>query len=330
VLLTARHGAGHHSDDLKEVPALMSMSPIVGRFAPSPTGPLHFGSLVAAVGSFCIARHSGGLWRVRIEDLDLPRVLPGAAEEILRTLERLGFAWDGEVLYQSRRSARYEDALAILRHKGLIFPCGCSRKEILASAPHPGEDGPVYPGTCRHGIAPGRAARSFRLRVPADRVSFCDAVFGSVEQCLATSVGDFVLRRADGLFAYQLAVVVDDADSGVTQVVRGEDLLGSTPRQIYLHACLDFPVPHYIHLPLALDAAGGKISKRQGVLGSLGSSDVWHALCFLGQEVPAELKKAPSAEILSWGCAHFEISRVPALSGCAEGVCDAARPALQR
>ncbi len=286
----------------------------VGRFAPSPTGPLHFGSLVAAVGSYCIARRSGGLWRVRIEDLDQPRVVPGAAEEILDVLERLGFEWDGEVLYQSRRTGRYEEVLSDLERKGLVFACGCSRKEILASAPHPGEEGPVYPGTCRQGLSPGRPPRALRLRVPKGAVAFCDGVFGPVEQCLATRVGDFVLRRADGLFAYQLAVVVDDADSGVNQVVRGEDLLGSTPRQIYLHSCLDLPVPHYIHLPLALDSLGEKISKRHGDYGPLDPSVLWHALCFLGQKVPAELKGAPGAEVLAWGGMHFELCAVPARS----------------
>ncbi len=313
----------HHSKVPEGVFPALTSTPAstltVGRFAPSPTGPLHFGSLVAAVGSYCLARRSDGLWRLRIEDLDRPRVVPGAADEIMRTLERFGFRWDGEVLHQSRRTGRYEEALQALRRKGLVFECGCSRREILAGAPHPGEEGPVYPGTCRHGLAPGRPPRALRLRVPKGGISFCDGVFGPVQQCLATAVGDFVLRRADGLFAYQLAVVVDDADSGVNQVVRGEDLLGSTARQIYLHSCLDLPVPRYIHLPLALDATGEKISKRHGISEPLPPSALWHALCFLGQSVPAQLKAAPPREALAWGCRHFEVERIPALSAKTEG-----------
>ncbi len=285
-----------------------------GRFAPSPTGPLHFGSLVTAVGSYCLARRTGGRWLVRIEDLDAPRVVPGAASEILRTLESLALEWDGEILWQSRRSARYEEALASLREKGLVFPCACSRREILASAPHGAEEGPIYPGTCRSGMAPGRRPRALRLRVPAETVCFTDGVFGPLAQDLAAGVGDFVLHRADGLFAYQLAVVVDDADSGIDQVVRGEDLLASTPRQIYLHACLGTPAPHYIHLPLALTPDGRKISKRDGAVGVADSAGLWRALRFLGQNIPEEMRRAAPRAILAWGIAHFDLSQVPVRS----------------
>ena len=287
----------------------------VGRFAPSPTGPLHFGSLVAAVGSYCLARQGGGKWLVRIEDLDRPRVIEGAADLILSTLEGLGFEWDEAPVYQSRRTARYEEVLARLDGGDHVFPCACSRREILASAPHPGEEGPVYTGTCRQGLPPGRSPRSLRLRVPGDPLAFVDGVFGEVEQCLASAVGDFILRRADGLFAYQLAVVVDDADSGVNQVVRGADLLHSTPRQIYLYACLGWPVPRYVHLPLALDTAGDKISKRQGEVSvcrqGSGGLLLAQALRFLGQEVPAELEQAPPGEVLRWGVEHFRLDAVP-------------------
>ncbi|WP_225897326.1 tRNA glutamyl-Q(34) synthetase GluQRS [Desulfuromonas sp. AOP6] len=287
----------------------------VGRFAPSPTGPLHFGSLVAAVGSYCLARRDGGKWLVRIEDLDRPREVAGAADLILSTLERLGFEWDEPPVYQSRRIARYKEVLKRLQAGGHVFPCACSRREILASAPHPGEEGPVYAGTCRQGLPPGRSPRSLRLRVPGDSLLFVDGVFGEVEQCLASAVGDFVLRRADGLFAYQLAVVVDDADSGVNQVVRGADLLHSTPRQIYLYACLGWPVPRYVHLPLALNAGGDKISKRQGEAAThhVGGDGrvLAQALRFLGQEVPAELTQAPPGEILRWGVEHFCLEAVP-------------------
>jgi glutamyl-Q tRNA(Asp) synthetase len=296
---------------------------IVGRFAPSPTGPLHFGSLTAAVGSFCLARRAGGEWLVRIEDLDTPRVVPGAADEILRTLECLGLTWDGEVCFQSRRIDHYEAALAVLREKGLLYACGCSRREILASAPHAGDEGPVYPGTCRSGLA-GRRPRSLRLRVPNRPVCFIDGVFGSREQCLQSAVGDFVLRRADGLFAYQLAVVVDDAESGVNQVVRGEDLLSSTPRQIFLHGCLGNPVPDYIHLPLALTPEGEKISKRQGAVaaakGAGGGALLWKVLRFLGQPVPVEMVEASAAEVLAWGVENFTLARIPSKSSIPAGI----------
>jgi len=295
---------------------------VVGRFAPSPTGPLHFGALVAAVGSYCLARHSEGRWLVRVEDLDTPRVVAGAADDILRTLAALGLEWDGEVVWQSRRTAVYEAALARLQERGLVFACGCSRKEILASAPHPGEEGPVYPGTCRTGIASDRRPRAFRIRVPEGPLCFADGVFGPQEQCLETAVGDFVLRRADGLFAYQLAVVVDDAESGVNQVVRGADLLSSTPRQIYLHLCLGSAVPRYVHLPLALSAAGEKLSKRHGAVAVDGAGEggevLWRALRFLGQAIPTALRKAPPREVLAWGTAHFDLRCVPTQPGLPE------------
>jgi glutamyl-Q tRNA(Asp) synthetase len=287
---------------------------IIGRFAPSPTGALHFGSLVAAVGSYCLARQSGGRWLLRMEDLDQPRVVPGAADSILRTLEICGFAWDGEVVWQSRRLERYQQVLEELAGRGLVFDCACTRKEILASAPHPGEEGPVYPGTCRGGIPPGRTPRAQRLRVAEPAICFHDGVFGSVEQHLATAVGDFVLKRADGIFAYQLAVVVDDFDSGVNQVVRGGDLLGSTPRQIHLCNCLGYPLPSYIHLPLAINAAGDKLSKRQGsrlLAAESASSWLVAALRFLGQEVPVELCRAPATELMIWACTEFSLAAVP-------------------
>lgn len=291
----------------------MSSAVIVGRFAPSPTGPLHFGSLIAAVGSYCLAHRAGGRWLLRMDDLDAPRVVPGAADEILRTLESLGFAWDGAVIWQSRRQEAYHAALAQLCAQGLVYPCACSRREILASAPHPGEEGPIYPGNCRPGLPAGRAARALRLRVPERTVRFIDGVFGCQEQNLASEVGDFVLRRADGPYAYQLAVVVDDAASGINQVVRGADLLGSTPRQILLLENLGLPIPAYLHLPLAVSADGTKISKRHGSSDDpqTGGAMLERALRWLGQPVPAELHGAPSAELLAWGCAAFDIGAVP-------------------
>ncbi|MCM2265615.1 MAG: tRNA glutamyl-Q(34) synthetase GluQRS [Desulfuromonadales bacterium] len=296
----------------------MGKSTVTGRFAPSPTGPLHFGSLVAAVGSYCLARRAGGRWLVRIEDLDTPRVVPGAAAEILFTLEALGFCWDGEIVWQSRRHDAYLAALEQLQNKGLLYDCACSRKEILASAPHPGEEGPVYPGTCRQGLSAGRLPRAVRVRVPDRRFSFTDGVFGQYGQNLAADVGDFILRRADGMVAYQLAVVVDDAASGVNQVVRGADLLGSTPRQIFLLNSLDLPVPAYLHLPLVLNADGSKISKRNGESDNPlagGDNIIKKALEWLGQEIPAELRTAPPVELLAWGESCFDVGRIPAIYG---------------
>ena len=263
----------------------------IGRFAPSPSGPLHFGSLVAALASWLDARAAGGRWLVRIEDLDQPRVQPGAADDILRTLERLGLYWDGEVIFQSRRAPVYEEALSRLRD---TYLCGCSRREIADSAVSLAADGAqVYPGTCRAGLAPGRAARSLRVRV-AGSVSFLDRVQGRLAQDLTREVGDFVLRRADGQFAYQLAVVVDDAAQEVSDVVRGADLLDSTPRQIYLQRLLGFPTPRYLHVPVALDAAGDKLSKHAGAR-PIGKDDLQRALRFLGQPPGGTLAAAVQA-----------------------------------
>jgi glutamyl-Q tRNA(Asp) synthetase len=218
-----------------------------GRFAPSPTGPLHLGSLVAAVGSWLHARREGGRWLVRMEDLDTPRVVPGSADEILRALERYALTWDGEVVFQSQRLGLYEAALNELRATNRVFDCSCSRSDLRRAASAPAGEEPLYPGTCRNGIAPGRVPRAVRFR-------------GNEE------VDDFVVKRADGVFAYQLAVVVDDAVQEVTQVVRGADLLTSTPRQIALQRALGYTTPEYVHLPLVLGPDGKKLGKRDGAL----------------------------------------------------------------
>ncbi|HEV2720645.1 MAG TPA: tRNA glutamyl-Q(34) synthetase GluQRS [Thermoanaerobaculia bacterium] len=238
----------------------------VGRFAPSPTGPLHLGSLVAAVGSYLFAKQEGGRWLVRIEDLDTPRVVPGSAEEILATLRRYGLQWDGEVVWQSQRTALYERALATLREKGLVYDCACSRAELRSAASAPLGREPVYPGTCRNGLPPGRTARAMRFRVPDEVIAFDDLLRGRVEENVARETGDFVVRRADGLFAYQLAVVVDDEEQGITQVVRGGDLLSSTARQIALQRALGYRTPQYAHLPLVVNERGEKMGKRDGAL----------------------------------------------------------------
>lgn len=230
-----------------------------GRFAPTPSGPLHFGSLVAAVGSFLDARAQGGEWLLRMEDVDPPRVVPGAADAILRTLEAYGFEWNGAVMWQGRRGLAYQAAVDKLVSAGRIYSCSCSRK-ILAAGARRGVDGFVYPGTCRgHPPSPSTA---LRFVVPDDRVSFRDALLGRVACDVARECGDFVLKRADGVFTYQLAVVVDDAEQGITHVVRGADLLASTPRQIVLQKALGCPSPVYKHLPIVLDAMGLKLSKQ--------------------------------------------------------------------
>jgi glutamyl-Q tRNA(Asp) synthetase len=238
----------------------------IGRFAPSPTGRLHAGSLVAAVASYLDARAHGGSWLVRIEDVDEARSAPGAAEAVLGLLRQLGMHWDGDVVWQSRRTALYQAAFDRLAQHA--YPCGCNRREIADSRLGTAPDGSaIYPGTCRQGLGHGKAMRSLRLRVPApgsDLVRFVDRFAGPVEHHLAVDAGDFVLRRADGYWAYQLAVVVDDAAQGVTDVVRGADLLDSTPRQIFLQHLLGVPTPRYLHVPVLRNEAGEKLSKQTG------------------------------------------------------------------
>ncbi len=237
--------------------------PVVGRFAPSPTGPLHAGSLVAAMASRLDVLARGGRWLVRIEDVDRPRTVPGAAEDILDTLAAFGFRWDGDVVRQSERDAWYRTAFERLVADGWAYPCGCSRREVEEAglAPRNGE-GPIYPGTCRAGLPAGRTARAWRVRVPDRLITFDDRAAGPVSQNLARDVGDFVIRRADGLWAYQLAVVVDDGVQGVTDVVRGADLIDSTPRQRWLQSLLGYQPPRTLHVPLVVDAQGAKLSKQ--------------------------------------------------------------------
>jgi glutamyl-Q tRNA(Asp) synthetase len=281
--------------------------------------------LVAALGSFLYARRAGGRWLLRMEDLDAPRVVPGCADDILRTLETLGFEWDGAVVSQRPRTGAYRDALDRLKAAGAAYPCGCSRAEIAraATAPHPGEDEIPYPGTCRGGLAPGKAARAWRVRVDPEPVRFLDLVQGAQSFDLAFTCGDFVVRRADGLFAYQLAVVVDDAWQGVDQVVRGADLLSSTPRQIHLQRLLGYPTPDHGHLPLVSAPGGGKLSKRDNAISLAAGRDLSHdgasllagALAFLGQFVPPSAGRLPCRELLAVAVASFEPSRIPKTGG---------------
>jgi glutamyl-Q tRNA(Asp) synthetase len=286
----------------------------VGRFAPSPTGPLHFGSLVAALAGWLDARHAGGRWIVRIEDLDRPRVQPGAADAILRSLQHLGLYWDGPVVFQSARAALYESAVHRLRDR--TYWCGCTRREIADSSLGIASDGAsIYPGTCRAGLAPGKSARSVRIRTGQAAVRFEDRVQGLQEQALGEAVGDFVLLRADGQASYQLAVVVDDEAQGVTHVVRGADLLDSTARQIYLQELLGYRLPVYMHVPVATDASGAKLSKQTGArpIDAIGAHSIRHALRFLGQ---------PETDDLAQAARHWDVARIPrvrALSLAATG-----------
>ena len=284
-----------------------------GRFAPSPTGPLHFGSLVAAVASYLEARSHAGEWLVRMEDLDPPRVVQGAADDILRTLEACGMQWDHAVVYQSTRTDAYHAELHRLRAAGLVYPCACSRREIADSATS-GIEGPVYPGTCRDGLAPGKTARAWRINTCGADVRFEDAIQGPVRQNLETDIGDFVLLRADHVYAYQLAVVVDDAEQGITDVVRGADLLDSTPRQIYLQRLLNLPTPRYCHVPVAVNAGGEKLSKQTRAVpidAAQPRPALIAALRFLGHEPPPALANADVAALWDWAIANWRIERVP-------------------
>jgi glutamyl-Q tRNA(Asp) synthetase len=265
---------------------------------------------VAAVASWLDARAAGGQWHLRIEDVDTTRTVPGAEDEILRALENLGLHWDGPIVRQRERTARYEEALASLRGKGLVYRCRCSRREIADSGAH-GTDGIVYPGTCRDLALSLDVAGADRFRVDASPIGFDDRLQGAQMQQLARDIGDFVVKRRDGLFAYQLAVVVDDADLGVTDVVRGADLLDSTPRQIALQRALGFPMPRYLHIPVAT-RQGEKLSKQTlapALEAGEGSRLIARALKYLGQEVP-EPGERPG-RLLAAAASRYAPSRIP-------------------
>lgn len=284
-----------------------------GRFAPTPSGPLHFGSMVAAVGSYLDAKSQGGDWLLRIDDLDPPRVMPGAADGILQSLERLGLHWDETVVRQSRRSDAYRDALERLRAEDRIYPCGCSRKEI-GEAAVAGIDGPVYPGICRHGMPPGHTMRTLRVRTDGASIAFDDRLQGPVRQQLASGIGDFVLWRIDGVFSYHLACAIDDADAGITHVVRGADLIASTPRQIHLQRLLGLPEPEYLHLPVAVNAQGDKLSKQTlapPIDTGSPAAVLAQVLLFLGHALPPDLAAADVGVLLSWAIPNWRRELLP-------------------
>ncbi len=278
-----------------------------GRFAPSPTGPLHFGSLIAAVASYLQAKVNQGEWWLRIEDIDPPREQPGASDAIIKTLAAFGFEWDGPVRYQSERVPHYHEVLDHFRRLGLLYACGCSRKDIAKL-----NDNNIYPGTCRAGLPPGREARAWRVRSEG-HIQYQDAIQGQVDCDIAVEAGDFVLLRADGLVAYQLAVGLDDAEQGMTEIIRGTDLLDSTPRQIYIQQLLQLPSPRYAHHPVAVNAAGDKLCKYSQAPAIQPRDAVpllWHALDFLGQQPDTELKKVELDDLWHWAITHWQFTKV--------------------
>ena len=297
--------------------------PYTGRFAPSPTGLLHIGSLLTALASYADAKAHGGRWLVRMEDLDPPRETAGAADDILRTLEAFGFEWDGETVYQSRRYGLYEEALGRLKEKGLVYPCYCSRKDWQAAA-EMGADGFVYNGRCgRAGFKPSEndAAKTpaWRLRVPDGVIGFDDGIVGHYAQNPARDIGDFVLLRADGFWAYQLAVVADDAEQGVTHIVRGQDLLVSTPRQIWLQRCLGADTPHYAHLPLLVNKQGQKWSKQTLAPAlDLNRRELLLRQVMAYLNLPAAPEVERPSELLAWAVKHWNINNVPKTALCTE------------
>lgn len=279
-----------------------------GRFAPSPTGPLHFGSLVAALASYLDAKHHNGTWLVRIEDLDTPRCVPGATKDILNSLDALGLHSDVPILYQSLRTDAYQAAFERLAEH--LYPCACTRREIADSAMIRGDE-LIYPGTCRGGLPPSRELRSWRVRVDRHFIEFTDRILGEFKQDMRQEAGDFIVKRADGLYAYQLAVVVDDEAQGVNAIVRGADLLNSTPRQIYLQHMLGFPTPSYMHIPVAVNANGEKLSKQTraaAVQTDNPTATLYNALQFLRQKPPASLRTGSIRQLLGWAIENWRPS----------------------
>ena len=288
-----------------------------GRFAPSPTGPLHKGSLLAAVASYLEARSHQGQWLVRMEDVDELRNVKGAADDILRSLEAYGFEWDETVLYQTQRKQAYAEALQQLKQQQLLYPCNCSRKSLQRKAARgeirSGEMGYIYPGQCRGQDFDDFEAADYavRVKVPAESIAFNDALQGHYAQHLEADSGDFVIRRRDGLFAYQLAVVVDDAFQNISHVVRGADLLNSTPRQIFLQQRLHYTTPTYTHLPLIRGADGSKLSKQTGARSIGQRADIpllVECLQRLGQKPPAALKQASLHTVWQWAMQNWRLT----------------------
>jgi len=292
------------------------ISGYIGRFAPSPSGPLHFGSLVSALASYLDAKANRGQWLVRMEDLDPPREQPGAASAILQSLDDHELHWDGEVIYQSQRHHAYQQCLDALLDVGLAYPCACSRQDLASM-------GGIYNGHCRiHKPVDGQIC-SLRLKLydlpdrkTADEIRFDDLIQGMQIQNLRTQAGDQILKRRDGYFAYQLAVVVDDIAQGITHIIRGSDLLEVTGRQLFFFELLGAPLPAFGHVPLAMQANGQKLSKQnhaKEIDGKLASRNLWRGLEFLGQNPPAALADSSTQEVLDWGLHHWQRATISGL-----------------
>ena len=293
----------------------MSQTLSIGRFAPSPSGPLHFGSLLAAVASFMQAKHQGGKWLVRIEDIDPPREVAGASDTILRQLDSHGLHWDDSAIYQSAQIRQYLGFLEDLRSQNVIYNCDCTRQRLNSL-------NGIYDSKC-HQLNLPTEKTSVRLSIKDslkhlglknDKVQFCDSIMGDYVQSLIQDIGDFVLRRRDGLISYQLAVVIDDHLQGVTEIIRGTDLIDSTPRQILLQQCFGFKTPIYGHIPLAMNNLGQKLSKQHHAKQLPQGNEqeqVWLALNWLNQNPPLELRTSSVKDIIDWGISFWDISKIP-------------------
>ncbi len=293
-------------------PAKLSPQPYRGRFAPSPSGPLHFGSLIAATGSYLQAKSQQGEWLIRIDDVDPPREVAGASDAILTTLEHFGFEWDGPVSFQSQRNDIYRDALNTLQRKGYIYPCACSRKQI-AEAQTSSTTNAIYPGTCRNGLTQNQSIHTLRMNTQGAIIQFNDLLQGNCQYNLGTEIGDYIVLRAGGLFAYQLATGVDDALQGITEVVRGNDLLDSTPCQMLIQQHLGLDTAVYCHLPVVINDQGQKLSKRNQaptLIDKQASVQILQALVFLGQNPPIVLKQESVSNIWQWAIANWQYAKI--------------------
>jgi len=301
----------------------------IGRFAPSPTGALHFGSLLAALASFLDARANQGRWLLRMEDLDPPREIAGAADQILRTLEHFGFYWDGPVRYQSQHLEQYQQVVQQLIQQQRAYPCDCSRQQLAQ------RNAVIYDGYCRERALNSRQstatltashstpAVAIRVKTTDTRIGFKDSIQGNYQQQLGEEVGDFVIHRKDGFYAYQLAVVIDDAEQKITHIVRGYDLLDSTPRQIYLQRLLQLPTPIYSHIPILVNHLGQKLSKQtfaSAIDPERPARALFQGLTLLGQQPPEDLREATTHEMLRWGADHWDLSRIPRQPHLAESL----------
>lgn len=314
--LQAQKHEGPERMDETETPA----APYCGRFAPSPTGPLHAGSLLSAICSYLEARRHTGRWLVRIDDIDPPRQLPGASDAILRSLDAHGLQPDAAVTFQSSRREQHLAALAELQAEGHLFDCGCSRSDLRAHG-RPGPNGPLYPGTCRNGLPPGRQPRTLRLRVNQESDSFDDQFQGPIRTCLAETIGDFIVRRTDGLPSYHLAAAVDDGAGDISHVVRGHDLLWCTPPQRLIQRHLGLTSPLYAHLPVLVDTRGYKLSKQQGAApldDRQPGENLWLALQRLQQSPPADLRRASVDTLWQWAKTHWQPERLRGLARVTE------------